>query len=222
MPFAIDLAKRISKDLEKNWLPELEEKNLHKIFESLFRLNVNITQANTLVCAVIFSYDKNSKWIDLRQDGITINKNVLLGLSANVSENIFREFIEFSNEDINDTIGLFLDTQNDWRFITIRKMVDFHAKTMSQKDPDLKDVDEEKKPKILENMSRAMKEGVFQREAADKLIEQIEKEYVSLNHKTESDFGLKFTNNGTKADIMSWRQYIRQKNERKEVTSAQD
>ena len=66
-------------------------------------------------------------------------------------------------------------------------------------------------------MSRTMKEGVFQREAADKLIEQIEKEYVNINHKTESDFGAKFTDVSTKSDVTSWREFIRRRNEKKAI-----
>lgn len=209
MQKGIQIASKISKDLEKNWMSELQEYNLHKIFEPIFRLNVTIADANTLVCAILYSYSAQSKWLDLKSDGASINKNVLLGLGADVNKEIFQEFICLSNDDITDTIGAYLDTQSDWKFCTIRRMIDFHAKTMNQKEPNWSLVDEEKKPKVLENMSRAMNEGVRQREASDKLIEQIERDYVALNHKTESDFGMKFTDNATKSDILSWRTFIK-------------
>lgn len=219
MQKALDIAKRISKDLERNWLPDLEEINLHKVFDPVFKMNLNITDGNILVCAIIYSYSPDSKWIDLKQDGSSINRNVLVGLGGDISKKVFQEFIELINEDILDSIALYLERLTNWKFVTIRKMIDFHAKTMMEKEPDLKEVDEEKKPKVRENISRTMKEAVFQREAADKLIEQVEKEYVNLNHKTESDFGVKFTENNTRIDPMSWRQYIRTRNERKKVTS---
>jgi hypothetical protein len=215
----IETARQISTGLEKNWLADLKNINLYHIFEPIFKFNLNISDANILVCAIIFSYDKKSNWIDLKLDGATINKNTLEGLGADLSKQIFKDFIELSNEDIGDVVGAFLDIQSDWRFITIRRMIDFHAKTMMQKEPNYSNVDEEKKPKILENMSRTMKEGVFQREAADKLIEQIEKEYVNINHKTESDFGAKFTDVSTKSDVTSWREFIRKRNERKLISA---
>jgi hypothetical protein len=218
----IEIAKKISKELDKNWLPELKEMNLYKPFESIYKLSYNISVLNTLVCAIIYSYSPESKWIELKQDGFSINKNILKGLNVDFSEPIFNEFCELSNKDILDCVGEYLDIITNWKFVTIRKMIDFHSKTMSEKEPDLKEVDEEKKPKVRENISKTMREAVFQRNAADQLIQELEKEYVNTNHKTTEDFGTNFIQTsldmGRKIDPMSWRDFIRTRNASK-ITS---
>ncbi|MGK3945437.1 hypothetical protein ABK046_44740, partial [Streptomyces caeruleatus] len=111
--------------------------------------------------AIIYSYSNSSKWIDLNHDGYTINKAILEGLKADNKKDIFQRFLLGDKEEILDSIGAFLDTmKSDWKFITVRKMIDFHSKTMMQSEPDLSNVDEEKKPKVRENISRTMKEAV--------------------------------------------------------------
>src|SRR5712692_2294505 len=157
---ALDISRQISKDLEKNWLPELQEYGLYKTFEPIYKLNNSIGVLNTLVCAIIFSYDPESKWIDLKNDGYSINRNILFNLGADFSLEIYEEFCTQSNEDIGEAIGNYLDIIKNWKFVTARRMIDFHSKTMMQKEPDLKEVDEDKKPKVRENMSRTIRESV--------------------------------------------------------------
>lgn len=223
---AIELSRQISKDLEKNWLPELQEYGLFKTFEPIYKLNNSIGVLNTLVCGIISSYDPDSKWIDLKNDGYSINRNILFNLSADLSLEIYEEFCTQSNEDICECIGNYLDLIKNWKFVTARRMIDFHSKTMMQKEPDLKDVDEDKKPKVRENMSRTIREAVLQREAADRLIEELNKEYVLTLERTKQDFGADYIQKSlemleepaVKSDIMSWRAYIKDRNKRKATT----
>lgn len=213
----IEIARKISKALEKNWLPELEEDGFYKIFEPIYKLENSIIVLNTLVCAVIYSYDPESKWIDLKSDGYSINKNILFNLGADISLPICKDFCTQSNEEICESIGNYLDTLKNWKFVTARKMIDFHSKTIMQKEPDLKDVDEEKKPKVRENISRAMKEAVAQRQAAEQLIKELNTEYVLTDHRTKQDFNedyiqksLEFTDDDKPTvDILSWRHWIK-------------
>lgn len=210
MKLHIEIAKHISKDLDLDYKEYLSDLNYLRIFERLFLLGMSNRVVNTLVCAIIYSYSNSSKWIDLRQDGFSINKGILEGLKADFKIEIYQQFLMLSNEDILDCIGALLDTmKSDWKFITIRKMIDFHSKTMMQSEPDLTNTDEEKKPKVRENISRTMKEAVLQRDSADKLIAEIETTYVGTNHRIKQDFGVEFTEQEINISILSWRDFIK-------------
>jgi hypothetical protein len=210
MKLHIEIAKHISKDLDLDYKEYLSDLNYLRIFERLFLLGMSNRVINTLVCAIIYSYSNSSKWIDLRQDGFSINKGILEGLKADFKLEIYQQFLMLSNEDILDCIGALLDTmKSDWKFITIRKMIDFHSKTMMQSEPDLTNTDEEKKPKVRENISRTMKEAVLQRDSADKLIAEIETTYVGTNHRIKQDLGVEFTEQEINISILSWRDFIK-------------
>ena len=212
----IEKDKKISSDLESDQREFLKEHNYYRIFEKLYSLSTDTKIVNTLTCAIIYSYSNSSKWIDLKQDGKSINKSILDGLKADLKKELYAQFMELSNEDILDCVGAFLDTmKGDWKFCTIRKMIDFHSITMNQKEPDLTNVDEEKKPKVRENISRTMKEAISQRLSADNLISEIETTYVGTNLRTAQDFGVEFSKQETLYDIMSWRDFIRKINDEK-------
>lgn len=212
----IEIAKKISSDLSIDYSEYLKEHNYFRIFEKVLSLTTDLNISNTLICSIIYSYSNSSKWIDLKADGLSINKSILSGLKADIKNELYTQFLNQSNEDILSCIGYFLDTmKSDWKFCTIRKMIDFHSKTMNQKEPDLTNVDEEKKPKVREGISREMKEALFQRESADRLIEEVEKSFVNTNHRTEQDFGVKFTDTEINYNPESWRDFIRQLNDKK-------
>lgn len=216
MQKGITCAKTLSSDLKKDWSGYLEEINLHRIFESIFYLGHSNEITNTLIAAIIYSYDNDSKWIDLKNDSLTINKGILNGLYADLNEEIFQDFINLRNDEVNDSIGAYLDLLPDWRFIDARKKMDFHSQTMRKKEPEWTKVDEKDRPKVTENMGRAMREATFQREAADKLILQIEKDFVGTNHRVSQDFNanftqksLEFSDNNSPKDDGSWRYFIK-------------
>lgn len=217
MQKALELVKIISKQLDKNWLPELQEINLHKTFEPVYRLEYNIITLNTLVCAIIYSYDNESQWIDLKWDGFTINKHILEGLNADINEEIFKEFIELKNQVILYTIGSYLDLLADWKFVTARKQIDFHAKYIRESEPMFAtDFDVDKKIKARENIGKLIREAISQRLEADKLLEQINKEYVKTQHRVQQDFNADYVQSSidfleppVKKDILSWRQFVK-------------
>lgn len=216
----IEIAKHVSSNIDANNKDFLSDNNYYYIFEKLYSISTDYKVVNTLTCAIIYSYSNSSKWIDLRQDGYSINKSILEGLKADLKKDIYHQFMSLSNEDILDCIGNFLNTmKSDWKFITIRKMIDFHSKTMMQSEPDLTYVDEEKKPKVRENISRTMKEALLQRESADKLIAELETAYVGTNERVKQDFGVEFVKEEIKYDIMNWNHFIKKTKAEKEAAT---
>lgn len=212
---AVQVATQISKDLTKDAVPTLEQYNLHTPFDSIFLMDLPTDVANTLICAIIFSYDSHSQWHDLKKTSYDDKIAILTGLRADLSNPIYNEFINISNDDINDAIGSFLDTQSDWRFGQIMRSRDYHSKALRTPEPEFTNLDEDKTIKAKEGIGKLLREGLNHRKLADEYLLQIEKDYVNLNHRTKQDFGVDFTTQSTQRDIYSWRGFIRDINEKK-------
>lgn len=210
MQKSIEVAKKISKILDSDSTELLFEYNLRNSFESIFSMGLDTKTCNCLVCAIIFSYDADSNWCDLKKTSYEDKTNILKGLKADLDNPIFDEFINLSNEEINNSIGDFLDLQTDWRYAQIMRSRDYHSKAIKTKQPEFTGVDDDKTIKAVEGIGKLLREGLNHRKIADEYTKQIEGDYVRLNHRTEQDFGVKFTDTQTKVDPMSWRAFIKE------------
>ena len=211
MQKSIRIANRIRKDLQKDWTEEIEAENLQYVFQPLDELPTERHIKNTLICAVIFSYDNDSTWIETKHDGVTINTNILKGLNADLRVTLFQDFIHEDNEQINETIGNYLDLiQGDWRFVTARRNISYHAKyiRISENESDFSEVAAEKKSKAREDLGRLMREAVNQRKAADDLLKELHKDYVLTQHRVSQSLGTLFVEDSVKKDPYSWRDFI--------------
>lgn len=209
MQKAIIAAKTISKDLYADSTEVLQEYNLHHIFEPILNLDMPVNVANTIICAIIYSYDANSNWCDLKKTSYEDKMNILKGLKADIQNPYYNQFINIENEAINSAIGDFLDLQADWRFAQVMRSRDFHSKSVKEQEPQFNATDDDKVIKAKEAFGKYLREGLTHRKIAEDYLLQIEKDYVMLNHRTEQDFGVKFTDNELKYDKTLWRNFIK-------------
>jgi len=214
---AIELAKKISINIQSDNTELLREYNFHVVFEQITETPLSDLIKNTLIAAIIYGYDNDSKWIDTRVDGITNNKNIMIGLGADLKNSTIKDFINLSHEPSLECIGNFLERLSDWRFRHSARLRDSYTMTMNQPSPNLTDVDEEKKGMAFVNWGKAMDSAKRQMIDAQQMIAEIEKDYLTTNSKTESDFGVSFTqksldmfnDENKKINIESWRDYIK-------------
>jgi hypothetical protein len=217
MKKAIELAKKITINIGIDNTELLESYNFHKVFESILETTEPHLIKNTLIAAIIYGYDNDSKWIDTRLDGITNNKNILKGLNADFKNPTLIEFIHLQHDPSLECIGNFLDRLPDWRFRHIRRLLDSYTTTMNQASPDVSEVDAEKVAMVFVNWGKAMESAKRQMYDSQEMLKEIERDYLATNSKTESDFGEQFTTKtlqmfeeeNTKRDAMSWNQYVR-------------
>lgn len=204
----LSIAKNISSNLKEDYIDLLKDQNYFHIFQPLFELHLKQVQLNTLICAIIYSYDQNSNWINFNKDGYEINREILTGLGANFKEEIYNHFIELSNPQINEAVGSYLNSMIDWRFTTAREFMDYHAKYVRVKEEDMTGMDEDKKMKTRENIGKLKTEAMSKRKASDELIELIKKDFVNTDYRVKQETGLSFTDETIKRDTLSWRQFI--------------
>lgn len=210
MQKAIQLANKISKQLDKDCSDLVEECNLHKQFEPIYDLKLSNEITNTIICAIIYSYDVDSKWCDLKKTSHEDKILILAGLNAEMSELAYGEFIGLKREEINVAIGNFLDVQGDWKIAQIRRSRDYHSETIMRQSVSLE-------AKEQEQIGKLLREGINMRKIADDYMKELETAYVGLNHRTKQDFGEEFTEFAVKKDIMSWRIFVKDLNERKKA-----
>lgn len=235
MTKAIDIARKISKDLEKNWLSELEEINLYNTFSVIYRENLTISNANAIVSFIIYAYDPDSPWMDLRKDRYENKSKILSSLGLDEKSDLFKSIVHGSNEKINDAILYYLEDLTNWRWPTIYSLMDYHSRMIrfaNQKTEEEKKFDVEKKDgeketltedyaidkiaKVNQQKGELLQKAIESRKKADELLDEIRKEFVNTDHSTQTDFGFAFTDTAKKkVDILSWREFIKNRNLKK-------
>lgn len=210
MQKAILLAQKISKQLDSDCSELVEEYNLHKQFEPIFNLKTSNVITNTLICAIIYAYDSDSKWADLRKTSYEDKVIILNGLDATITEPLFDEFIKLTNDEINRCIGNFLDIQGDWKVSQVRRSRDYHSETIMRQSNSTD-------AKEQEQIGKLLREGINQRKISDDYMRELETDRVLQNHRTKQDFGIEYTEFATKKDILSWRTFITDLNEKKKA-----
>lgn len=209
MQKAIQLAKQISKNLYSDFSELVEDNNLHKQFEPIYNLKLSNTLTNTLICAIIYSYDVDSKWADLKKTSHEDKVLILKGLDANMNEPIYSDFISLKNEEINNCIGNYLDIQGNWKVSQIRRSRDYHSEAMTRQSSNLSDVKEQ------ENLGKLLREGINQIKIAEDYMKELESSYVNLDHRVKQDFNTSYSEFVTQKNPLSWREFIQSLNEEK-------
>lgn len=237
MQKAIELAKKISKDLETDWLPSLEDHNLHFTFGAIYSIpQIDIEDKNRIVCFIVYAYSPDSLWLDLKKDRLDNKKKILESLGANSKLEIYNQLLENGNDRIGMCIFNYLEELKDSRWREIFANLDYAStmmrfaskKTESEiswdqmnkegnKETLTQDIDTDKLVKINKDKGILLDLASDKREKAEKLIEQIKKDYVATDASVQSDFNFSFTDTAKKKDILSWRQFISERNERKKT-----
>lgn len=235
----IECARKIITDLEKNWLPEFYELGLNKTFDEIYRLNVSITEANLLTSFIIFSYDPDSSRLDIRKDRYENKCQILSGIGGNINSALFKDILENNNEAFNNVVLNYLEKITTWQWPTIFSLLDYHSnmlrfanqKTEVEKSIDkmnkegevktlTQDYDIDTLAKVNKTKGELLSAAIEAREKASKLLLEIKKDFMPTDHATQSDFNFVFTDTAKdKVDILSWRSFIRQRNDRKASTT---
>lgn len=235
----IEVARKIITDLDKNWLPEFNDQGLNKTFDDIYRMNVSISDANILTSFIIFSYDPDSSRLDIRKDRYENKCQILTGIGGNINSELFKDILENNNEVFNNVVLNYLEKITTWQWPTIFSLLDYHSnmlrfanqKTEAEKSIDkmnkegeiktlTQDYDIDTLAKVNKTKGELLSAAIEAREKATKLLLEIKKDFMPTDHATQSDFQFDFTDTAKeKVDILSWRQWIKGRNERKKATT---
>lgn len=238
MQKAIEAAKLISKELNKDHSFYLEDLGLSETFKKVYDLNCNTKDTNRVISFIIFAYDPDSQKLDIRKDRFENKHSILIGLGAETKNEFFTQILNCSHEIFNDIVLHYLEQLTNWKWQTIFSLLDYHSnmirfatqKTDAEKSFDrmdkegtVKTITEEYDIDLIAKVniqkSEIFKRAIDARKQADELLEDIRKEFMPTDHATQLDFsGFTFTETAKKkVDIMSWREWISQLNEKKAI-----
>lgn len=226
MQESVKLARKMSHDLGKNWLSEIEELNLHVIFRPIYKRSDSITTLNAIVVFIIFSYDNDSTWLNLKQDRFENKLKIWKGLEVDLNEHLI-SIAKNEIDSVNDVIVEYLIHQVTWEWNTIFTQLDYHSnmlrfvskKTDTGKSTDVLDKDDnkhtlieeydaEKVSKINKEKGLLLERAIEAREKADTLLAKIRKEFVQMDNAVQQDFGFSPTDE-KKIDAEKWRDFVR-------------
>lgn len=221
------LGLRISKELEKNWLSELELLNLLIIFRPIYKHNLNISAQNTLVAFIILAYSEESPWINTRKDRNINKREIFEGLGASPDNRIYKEVLDYTNEDIHHVTLNYLMSQRDARWVQAASLLDYSDKMMlfcnqrtsekqktgteENEDKGTVDVfeylDQSEIAKINKEKGELLLKSIDARTKAESIIKSIENDYQKIDAVTQAEFGLSYTD--VKTNILSWESRLR-------------
>lgn len=232
---AIDAAKKIIKSFDESGYKFLEEINVHKIFDPIYDSEESLHTCNAIAAFVIFAYDNDSSWLNLKQDRIENKTKILKSITDLYTVEYFRKVIHNDNSMVNDIIASYLEEQATWKWGQIMTSIDFHSTTLrfvqqridkgrttevEGKDGDKSKVTEEYNIDLIAKVGKQkgdlLKQALEARSSADSLLAEIRKEFVQLDHVIQGDFNFSITDE-KKIDPMSWRSFIRERNEKKSI-----
>lgn len=231
---AIELAMKIYKDLNKDWTGDLELYNLHNIFQAVYNGPEKIADKNRIVCYICHSYNPDSLWLDLRKDRQSNKKTILTNLDADIKSDLYSGIIDNKNEIVNISIFKFLEELKDWRWSQVFDFLEYAGRmsrfAAMQTDEEKQYEKVSKDGQVIKHteevdisvIARVNKEkGLLldqaynARQKANDLIDNIKKEFVAVDNAVQQDFQFSFSETSKKRDILSWRQYIREREENK-------
>lgn len=240
MQKAIELAKRIVKNPKLNYINDLDDINLLKIFQPLYDLTYPTQIENKLIAFIIFAYDPDSQKLDLRKDRYENKLSIMENIGLDVKKDIVEEILSNSNDKFNDIVLNYLEELTDWRWPTIYANLDFHSsmlrfasqKTEAEKSQDkvigkgenqevktiTTDIDIDVIAKVNIQKSDLLKKALTAREDAERLLEEVRKAFVTTDHAVQQDFNFSFSDTAKKkVDIMSWKDFIQGLNDKKKA-----
>lgn len=226
---AVELAKKIIKDLEKNWLPELELANLHIIFRPIYKHNLTILNQNAIVAFVILAYSEDSPWLNPRKDRSVNKQEILSGIGVDPDNRIYKEVINYENDSIQKVILNYLIFNTDARWQECVSLLEYSnkmilfcnqrtsdkQKTGTEENTDKQTVDvfeyldQSEVAKINKEKGDLLLKAIEARSKAEIILKQLENDFQKVDAATQADFGFTFSN--VKFDIMSWEQRVRRR-----------
>lgn len=238
MSKALECAKKIKKDLHTDWMELLEDNNLHVIFGAIYNAmpTVTIEDKNRIICFLIYAYDPESGWIDLNKDRTDNKKNMLENIGADSRSTVFSEIMNNQNQIVAMCAFNFLESLKDWRWRMIYDLLEWASNNQQRATQvtaskiktiengadgnpveSVEEIDIEMILKADKLKGFLLDEAMSKRIKADELLNEIKKDFVNTDRGTMTDFGFNFTDSAKKKNILSWREYITERNKRKQL-----
>lgn len=220
---AVELAKKMIDDIEKNWLTEIELINLHTIFRPVYKHNLTILNQNAIVVFVILAYSEESSWLNPRKDRLVNKQEILSGIGVDPDNKIYKDIINYQDDAIQQVILNYLLFNTDARWQEIVSLLEYSNKMMlfcnqrtsekqktgTEEDKDKGTVDvfeylnQSEIAKVNKEKGELLLKAIEARAKAETLLKTLENDFQKTDSATQSDFGFSFSD-AKKYDPLVW------------------
>ncbi len=235
MQKTIEAVKRIKSNLGEDHSSLLDDYNFLPIFGAIYNIpHIDIEDKNRIICYIVYAYDPESLWLDIKADRMLNKYKILDSLGANIKLPIFEKVIWVNDDIIGMCIFNYLENLKTHKWKDVFDLLDLSAKIRKfateeteaersyekmNKEGEVKtivsEVDIETLVKAYKGKSDLLDQALSKRAKADEIMDQIRKEFVATDGATQADFGFNFSDTAKKKDILSWRHFTKERVERK-------
>lgn len=179
----LDLIISLRDKLEENWIPQLRDINIWEDVQEIYlTFPGDFRKANSILSYIIYTYSKNSMWLDLHMD-ITENKARIMTSIAGISYQTDVDYVSAitgNRDPYHKIIEWYLDYQKDKRWKTIISGFEYHAKAqviskMSYSAKDMADAG-----RMLEHADKRL-------DKANELLDTLRSENVKIDDHLKKD-----------------------------------
>lgn len=196
----LEKIRTLKRKLDQDWTADLEELGIWEECEPLYVHFEPRRNANILLAFVVFAYHSKSEYLNPFKDRLETKRSILMRLAGKdcFEKEIFLDAVLGGDAIIDGFIEFIINDQQDWRFNTIISNMEFASKvTTKARTEDFKESAD-----LLDLADK-------RREKADKLLKEIQQEFVDLDTSLEQEGKPKITDQID--NFMSWELFVKKK-----------
>lgn len=189
----------LKQDLEADWRNTLDNIGLWPSVQILYKDFTN-WHANVILTFIVLAYHRESGWINLHKDRQENKDQIMLdigGIGALQDEEL-EKACRGSCDTTMCVVRWLMDYQKDWRWLTIEQCFAFHSEIMHAPRSD----DHKKR-------GQAISEAIDKRREGDKLLKEIQQEFIAVDSILEAEGLPKITDEGSGPG--SWEEFLRRR-----------
>lgn len=201
------------RNLESDWQKELEDMNIWNDVEDLYyvfhdeqdnKKQISLLEGNTLLAFIVLSYDNKSQFLEPHKDRFDNKVKIitrLAGPSAMVND-AYKNAVYCQDHCCNNIIDWYVNFQKDsrWKTVLANKEYASQATALAMVGP--------ANSKDGVDMGKMLKEAEERDIAADKMLDTLRSEYLSLDTILEKEGKQKATSMDDTTNFMSHEGFI--------------
>jgi hypothetical protein len=190
-------------ELESNWSIWQKEMNIFTDIQELYS-EISIHDANAIFTFIVMAYHNESKWIDIHKDRLENKKKIMTTILGEwaLGEELFADVIYGRYPVANTITNWLLDYLKDWRWTAIEALNTLQALS-AESVRNSANVDD------LLAKSKALSAGIKGRQESERLLSQIQEEFITTDHALEMEGQVKLSDRIS--GNTSWEEFIASK-----------
>jgi hypothetical protein len=226
----LDKVHQLRKDINGEWFDELDKFNIAQDISPIYNSTLINRKKNLYFAYIVLAYHNSSEWMEVHKDRYSTKLKILQRLGADIKDQEYIDIAAGKNAIIQKVVQWFCIWQTDYRWNDIRACFEYHSemmmfagvqtpskRTFEEYEIDeegvenpvttTEDIDMDKQIAFNIKKSQCIQAGQDMRARGNKMLEDIQREYVVLDTALHKEGVTRITET---VDIIKWEPFIRQ------------